>query len=135
MDERLSIRRKAGKSRAHTNARTEPVINAAVTVRHQEQPNRAREPRENIYTRRKQNPPTALPLVAVLSEIRLRRLVAMAASAVCARSGPAKPLEVLGPRCWMRLTGSGRNGLEPHCGCSATVGTDNSKHIGPPKLY
>jgi hypothetical protein len=83
MDERLSIRRKAGKSRAHTNARTESVINAAVIVRRQEQPDRAREPREDIYTRRKLNPPKALPLVAVLSEIRLRLLVAMAASAVC----------------------------------------------------
>jgi len=58
MDECLSIHRKAGKSRAHTNARTGPVINAAVTVRRQEQPNRARQPREDIYTRRKQNPPT-----------------------------------------------------------------------------
>jgi hypothetical protein len=56
MDKRFSIRRKAGKSRAHTNARTEPVINAAVTVRRQEQPDRAREPREDIYTRRKLNP-------------------------------------------------------------------------------
>ena len=83
MDERLSIRRKAGKLRAHTNARNEPVINAAVTVRRQGQRNRAREPREDIYTRRKLNPPTALPLVAVLSEIRLQFLVAMAASAVC----------------------------------------------------
>ena len=83
MDERLSIRRKAGKSRAHTNARTEPVINAAVTLRRQEQPDHAREPREDIYTRRKLNSPKALPLVAVLSEIRLRLLVAMAASAVC----------------------------------------------------
>jgi hypothetical protein len=83
MDERLSIRRKAGRSRAHTNARTEPLINAAVTIRRQEQPNRAREPRGGIYTRRKLNPPTALPLVAVLSEIRLQLLVAMAASAVC----------------------------------------------------
>jgi hypothetical protein len=83
MDERLSIRRKAGKLRARTNARTEPVINAAVTVRRQEQRNRAREPREDIYTRQKLNPPTALPLVAVLSEIRLQLLVAMAASAVC----------------------------------------------------
>jgi hypothetical protein len=83
MDERLSVRRKAGKSHAHTNARTEPVINAAVIVRRQEQPDRAREPREDIYTRQKLNPPKALPLVAVLSEIRLRLLVAMAASAVC----------------------------------------------------
>ena len=33
------------KSRAHTNARTEPIINAAVTLRRQEQPDRAREPR------------------------------------------------------------------------------------------
>jgi hypothetical protein len=62
MDERLSIRRKAGKSRAHTNARTEPVINAAVTVRRQKQPNRARKPREDIYTRRKQNPPASFSL-------------------------------------------------------------------------
>ena len=83
MDERFSIRRKAGKSRAHTNAWIEPVINAAVTVRRQEQSNCAREPREDIYTRRKLNPSTALPLVAVLSEIRLQLLVAVAASAVC----------------------------------------------------
>jgi hypothetical protein len=38
MDGRLSIRRKAGKSRAHTNSRIEPGINATVTVRRQEQP-------------------------------------------------------------------------------------------------
>ncbi len=83
MDERLSIRRKAGKSRANTNARTGPVINAAVTVRRQAQPEHARGPREEIRTQRKPNVSGALPLVAVLSEIRLRLLVAMAESAVC----------------------------------------------------
>lgn len=83
MSERLSVRRKAGKPRANTNARTEPVVDAAEAVRRQVQPDRARGPREGIHTRRNPNPPKALPLLTVLSEIRLRLLVAMAASAVC----------------------------------------------------
>ena len=83
MDERLSIRRKAGKSRAHASARPEPVINAPATLRRQEKTEHARGPHKGARTQRELNLSGALPLVAVLSEIRLRLLVAMAASAVC----------------------------------------------------
>jgi hypothetical protein len=83
MAKRLSIRRKAGKPRARDNARAVPVINASATGHRREHPHHVSGPREDIHTLWKPNPSKALPLVAVLSEIRLRLLVAMAASAVC----------------------------------------------------
>ena len=83
MDKRHSIHPKSGKPHTHASARPDPVINAPATVRLQRQTGRARGPREEIQTQRKPNVSGALPLVAVLSEIRLRLVVAMAASAVC----------------------------------------------------
>jgi hypothetical protein len=83
MAKRLSIHPKPGRSRAHASARPEPVINASATVRRQGQTEHARGPHKDARTQREPNLSGALPLVAVLSEIRLRLLVAMAASAVC----------------------------------------------------
>jgi hypothetical protein len=83
MAKRLSIHPKSGKLRVHAGARPDSVINAPATVRPQRQTGPARGPREESRTQRKPNVSGALPLVAVLSEIRPRLLVAMAASAVC----------------------------------------------------
>jgi hypothetical protein len=80
---RLSIQPKSGKLRAHASARPQPVINALATDRRQVRTGHARGPRKDSRTQRKPNFPGALPVVAVLSEIRLRLVVAMAASAVC----------------------------------------------------
>lgn len=83
MAKRRSIRPKSGKPRSHTSARPEPVINSPATVERRGQAGLGHEAHKEIRAQRKRNFPRALPLVAVLSEIRLQLLVAMAASAVC----------------------------------------------------